>query len=169
MSRLSLLALLGLIVVMASGCSPSIQVNQDWDDHIDFMDYRSFKILDTRGVGDDLVARRLVNSVEVHMTERGYVVDEDNPEFLIAIHTNVEDRLDVQSWGYSASSRYWHGGSDITVRQYQEGTLILDFVQPQDMQLFWRGWGTVTVSSSTRDPAALQEIVDKILAQFPPR
>lgn len=169
MSRLTLFALLGLILVLASGCAPSISVNQDWDDNIDFMGLKTFKILETQGVADDLIAGRLVNSVTVHLTERGYVVDEDNPEFLIALHTSAEDRLDVQSYGYSAGSRYWHGGSDIMVSQYTEGTLIIDFIVPKDMQLFWRGWGTMTVSATTRDPVVIQEIVDKILAQYPPR
>lgn len=169
MPRLIQLVFLCLILALAAGCAPSIQVDQDWDDQIDFMGFKSFQILEPRGVADDLVARRLVNSVNVHLTERGYVADAENPEMVIAIHTNVQDKVDIQSWGYTSRYPYRYGGSDVTVSQYTEGTLIIDLIEAQKMELFWRGWGTTTVSNSTRDPAALQDIVDKILAQFPPR
>ena len=57
------------------------------------------------------------------------------------------------------------------VDQYEEGTLLLDFVSPRDRQLIWRG----SAQSRLRDiktpekrEARVREVVGKILERFPP-
>lgn len=164
------LTIIGLVLVLAlaAACSPSVRVQNDWDEGADFDRYVKFSIMESSGVQDQLVARRITNAVRIHLTERNFVEDNENPDFLVASHVNVVDRVDVQSWGYSASSRNWHGGRDITVTNYQEGTMIIDFVRADANELFWRGWGTRSVTSSAREQQAIQEVVDRILSQYPP-
>ena len=169
MIRTLTLACTCLLLLAVTGCTSGIRVQSDWDEEAEFDQFTSFKVLQETGVADALVARRLSDGVRNHLTARNFTEDIENPDFLVAIHANVVDRVDVHSWGYSASSRHWHSGSNITVTNYQEGTLIIDFVDSSNNELFWRGWGTRNVTSSTREAQALQDAVDAILAKYPPK
>ena len=177
MTRLIFVACVTLIVLGLAGCS-TLKVQSDWDSQADFTKYKSYQLLDRSGAGNQLVENRIRDAVRVHLNERGFAEDTTSPDFMIAIHGNVEDRVDVQTYNYGYpyyggyggyGYGYWHGGQDISVSHYQEGTLIIDFVDPEDQELFWRGWGTKTLDDSTRDAAVLQGIVDKILDQYPPK
>jgi hypothetical protein len=63
------------------------------------------------------------------------------------------------------------GWTETRVEQYEEGTLVIDFVDSPARRLVWRGAGTRRLS---RDPQPdrltqrVNEAVDDILAQFPP-
>jgi hypothetical protein len=60
----------------------------------------------------------------------------------------------------------------VDVKQYTEGTLIIDILRPGGEQLVWRGTGTTRIREE-KDPEKrtqkVNDAVDKILAQFPPR
>ena len=151
-------------------CS-TLSVQHDWDEQADFTKFVNYKVLPPQGSGDQLVERRIMDSVRVHLNERNFVENDMNPDFLIAIHGDVKDRIDVHTYNYGypyAGYPYWHGGRDVSVTQYQEGTLVIDFVDAADNELVWRGWGTKVLDASTREAHVIQEVVDKILAQFPP-
>jgi len=163
----------GLVALVLAGCS-TLKVQQDWAENADFVQYRDFLILDLPQTANELVARRIRDAVQATLIERGFIENQDDPDFLVAIHGEVKDRVDVQTYNYSypvapyGMSPYWHGGHDVSVSQYEEGTLVIDFVDAQKKELFWRGWGTQIVDERTRSPEVLREIVEKIVAQFPP-
>jgi hypothetical protein len=169
MSRFTVLASTCLCLLVAAGCGPSISVEHDWDTRADFTDFKRFKLMESNAVGDQLIQRRIDDSIRLNLTEFGLVEDQENPDFLIATHANVQDRVDVQTWGYGMSSRHWHGTQNVSVSNYQVGTLVIDFVDARTNELAWRGWGSKTLSSSSRDPETIQEAVDRILNQFPPQ
>ncbi len=171
MTRIIPVVLVCALAVVLAGCS-TLTVKNDWDEQADFTTFHKYRILDNQPAADQLVARRITDAVRIHLGERGFEEDADSPDFLIAIHGDVEDRVDVQTYNYGypyAGYPYWHGGRDVSVTQYQEGTLIIDFVDAGNNQLAWRGWGTKILDDSTREASVLQGIVDKILAQFPPK
>jgi hypothetical protein len=63
------------------------------------------------------------------------------------------------------------GGSAVDVRQYTEGTLIIDILEPNGERLVWRGTGTTRLREEKDPQKRIQKInagVEKILAQFPP-
>lgn len=57
------------------------------------------------------------------------------------------------------------------IYEYEEGSLILDFVDPKTKNLIWRGSGKAQVDSAmtpeSRDKL-INEAVAKILKNFPP-
>ncbi len=169
MARLAALSLVVLALMSIAACSPSVRVQHDWDEAFIFDEFKTFQMLDITSISDPLIARRIADAIRVHLVERGFEEVDANPDFVVALYTNVVERLDVNSWGYTASSRHWHSGHNVSVTQYQEGTLFIDFVEASKMELFWRGWGTGTLGSSTREAHVLQDIVDRILRQYPPK
>jgi hypothetical protein len=158
------------IVLLACGCS-SVSVQHDWNENTDFNRFRSFRVLDRPAsfAGDPLVWNRLHDALRDELESRAYTENTTDPDFLVAVHIDVQDRVNVQTYnyGYGVYSD-WHG-RDIAVSQYQEGTLVIDFVDASDNEVFWRGWGTKILDGKTREPAVIRDIVSKIISQYPPK
>jgi hypothetical protein len=53
------------------------------------------------------------------------------------------------------------------VQQYTEGALIIDFVDSKTHKLVFRGLAQAAVGSTERNAAAVQEVVNKIVAACP--
>ena len=88
----------------------------------------------------------------------------------------TKEKVDVRTWGYGYGpyGRYWggtwgHGG--VSVYQYEEGTLIIDFVDSNSKNLLWRGAAkSVIDDANTPDKrdSIINEAVYQILKNFPP-
>lgn len=58
------------------------------------------------------------------------------------------------------------------VKAYDQGTLLIDITVPAGDKLVWRGISTQSVSEHTspdESTVRINETVEKILAQFPPK
>lgn len=171
MNRIILPVILVAVLAMMTGCS-TLKVAHDWDEKADFASFRTFSIMDAPEARDPLLVKRIIEAVRNALIAHGMTEDKDAPDFMVAIHGEVNDRVNVQTYNYGYPYRgypYWHGGQDVSVTHYEEGTLVIDFIDTQDNELFWRGWGSKHLDEGTREPAAVQAAVDKILAQYPPR
>ena len=64
------------------------------------------------------------------------------------------------------------GGGGSKAREKREGTLVLDFIEPQSKSLIWRGTATSTINRNAT-PQDQQALIDKAVSQmlshFPPR
>ena len=125
--------------------------------------------------------------MDKELTANGFQKRTEKPDFLIAYYIRVKDKIDVTStgfdywpayygfgfrsrlYGFGYRSRFF-GASSLDVRQYKEGTLILDFVDPETKELIWRGWysGMIDDASSIK-VKKLNNAVEHILEQFPPQ
>ena len=86
------------------------------------------------------------------------------------MHVGSEEKVSYQDWGYSYGG-YWRRGGTSKFK-YQEGNLILDFVDAESKQLIWRGQAKGFVdrkSNPKKDDKLVNEAVRKILKNFPPR
>jgi hypothetical protein len=182
MKSLYLVIVLSL-VFFALGCS-SISVNMDYDKEANFAALKTFDWIpqptnvvgnvDVARMRNDLVDKRIKSSVNNELAAKGYRQDSNNPDFLIAYHIGLKEKVDVNTYGYGYAprGRYWGwGGSYVDVYQYEEGTLIVDFVEATKKELIWRGAGTKTLESNPTPEKIEQNIgkaVAKILKKFPP-
>lgn len=180
-----------LVVPALSGCS-TMQVSSDYDIGADFTALHSYDWLPSpeTGSGDpkikygSLTEARVKNLVEEQLAGKGYVRDSGRPDFLVAYHIAVEDKVSVTyinelygygpGWGpgYRRNIRhYGYPGTQAMVSEYRQGTLLLDVVNADNRRLIWRGSATDEVypelGQEARDKR-LQNAVQKILAQFPP-
>ena len=100
------------------------------------------------------------------------------PDFLVAYRADLRQKVDVQSWGYPGPWGWgwgwgWGGwawdGPDVTVRQYTEGTLIVDFVDPVSHRVLWRGTATGVVHHPQNpNLQKVAKAVDKLMDRTPP-
>lgn len=96
-----------------------------------------------------------------------------NPDFLIAQHIGRKDQVQVTSYGYGYGSNigYW-GSGGVSTYEYEEGSLILDFVDAKSNEMIWRGVakGDVNrVNTPEKSEKIIDEAVHDILINYPPK
>ncbi len=180
-----------LVAALSVVACSTVRTSYDFDPSADFAGWRTYAWfpVDPVPTGDPradnpLLHGRIEAAVNRVLDARGYrQVDGDAPDFYVNYHLFTQSRIDVQtidrvyqrgprqrSWG----GRGWDGvgWTETRVRQIDEGTLVIDLIDASRRRLAWRGTGTRRIS---RDPPAervtrrVNEAVDEILGQFPPR
>ena len=185
-------ALLLLPAAALTGCS-TLQVSSDFDPKANFASLKTYDWLDEpqkptgdpRIDGNTLLENRIHEAVDTSLAARGYKKVASDPDFLVAYHVSLDKRQSVQTlnsyygygpgwgYGYGASYRpgYWAGAPETYVYEYEEGTLIVDIVNPQNKELMWRGSATDEVnfkSTPEKDQTQLNNAVNEMLERFPP-
>jgi hypothetical protein len=183
---------LGLVLVMGlglGGCT-SMQLAWDYDAQSAFPVLHSYDWLPAPEVEsgapqihyDGLLESRVRNAVDTQLQKKGFRRDTVSPDFLVAYHVALDERLSVTylnelygygpGWGDPRYPRsYGRPGREATVSEYQLGTLILDVVLARDRRLIWRGSASDEVYPDLSPEAREKRIrtaVEKILAPFPP-
>ena len=174
----------GIILLMAFllgtviGCSRIYDVQYDYDQGKDFHQLKSYGWLPTPEEADidDLTVARIQKTVNAELQDRGYRLVAQGPDFLIAEHVGAEEKVQINNWGYTYGpyhgywGGYWgHGG--VSEYRYEEGTLILDFIDAGTHNLIWRGAAKAEidrVNTPEKKDALVAEAVKKILKNFPP-
>ncbi len=164
----------GLLIFVS--CS-SITVNQDYNTEFDFSKWKTFGFIpipESAGI-DQINATRLGDAIKKHLTAKGYKLEEP-ADFGVALAFHQKTVTDVQSYGsgygYGYGYGYWGGpGGGVDVTQYDQGTLIVDFIDMKENKLEWRGTGQGALDdnpSVEERMANIDTAVAQILVQFPP-
>ena len=174
--------LLSLLVV--AGCA-RFNVRSDWDRSASFESFERYELVEppvpeegTDPFQDNsLVRKRLRRTLEMAMADRGYrrVEGGQGADFVVTWSVQVDDRLRVDDVGgigvYPGFGYGWGGrGGATQVRNYQESTLVIDFLSADTREILWRGWGTGIIGTRdrTRSESRMLSGVQAILAKFPP-
>lgn len=190
--RSSFPALLSLLLLLLSlAACRTFNVRSDWDDSVSFAGYARYHFLEPPEIpgadpfaDNDLLRKRIRGAIEANLTARGFeaVADPAGADFIVTFGVVMDEKLRVTGGGGAAVGGFgygygrWpvglggvYGASD--VRDYQEATLIVDFLDPSSRDLVWRGWGSGFIQTRDRDrsPALLQDGVDAVLGRFPPK
>ena len=170
-----------------TGCS-GIEVSQDYDSVADFSNLKTFnwylakqkKTGDLR-VDNPLLDSRIRKAVDRSLAKKGYQrIFKGTPDFYVgykyAIYTRIGSERVSTGIGFGFGGSGSFGGIGIgtggDVREYDEGMLVIDITETKNGKLLWRGTGTRHVSRHSDPKKITKEVndkVDKILAQFPPK
>ncbi|NOQ97139.1 MAG: DUF4136 domain-containing protein [Calditrichae bacterium] len=171
MRNLTLLAIMVIFLITLCSCS-SVNVKTDYDTDFDFSGKKTFGFLPVpadAGI-NQLDANRVSKAIKSQLTPKGFTLSE-KADFGVAIHFGKQTKTDIQSWGYGYGRWGAWGGGGVDVMQYDEGTLVIDFINMKNKKLIWRGSGeTIMDDTSNMDKHTknINEVVTKILADFPP-
>jgi hypothetical protein len=186
-SRLGVLAL----ALACAACTAAVKVRTAAEPSADLSRLHTFRVMttptrqgaDTTSQSDPMLVNSITNralrdDISQAFERRGYVAAGDGADFAVAYYASTRERLNVTyyDYGYPFWPRWWNrrgfGGSyygqtaDVTT--YDEGTVIVDVVDPGTRELIWRGQGVAEVSS---DPAKyrkeLARTVTAIVDKFP--
>ena len=175
---ISILSVFALSLILLSGCGTSISVNQDYDPAYDFTKLKTFgfiPITSEAGI-DQLNADRLGEALKTNLTAKGFTLAE-KADFGIALFFTKSTKTDITTtggygYGYGYGYRGYGGVGYTDIYQYDEGTLVVDFIDMAENKLIWRGIG----SGVMKDNPSVEErtaninyaVGQKLLAQFPP-
>jgi len=160
-------------IIITSGCS-SITVNQDYNTNFDFSKWKTFGFIpipESAGI-DQINATRLGDAIKKQLLAKGYKLEEP-ADFGVALMFSKQTVTDIQSYGYGYGYGYggYGGVGGVDVTQYDQGTLLIDFIDMKENKLEWRGsgQGALQDNPSVEDRMAnIDTAVAQIIAQFPP-
>jgi hypothetical protein len=183
----------GLLIGMLCSCS-TMQITSDYDPSGHFSGLKTYdwhpvpqKPTGNPRLDNTLLENRIRNAVESQLGQQGYQkLTTGTPDFWIGYHVAIENKIDVttmnQYYNYPPGWAYRNYGvpynaPGVTVTQtqayeYEQGTLILDIVDPQTQQLIWRGSAQAELdrtASPEKREKRLKDAIRRILERFPPK
>jgi len=179
----SSLALLVIISLLAGCAAPGPTIIANANPETDFSNFRTYNFIQplstdrTDGARTPL-SSMLVNSMTREMSSRGFQQAE-SPDLLVDFFVVTEERLDVRTTPATTSmsmrthprSRHsvsvW-GAQQTTIRQYTEGTLGIDLIDPANNSLAWEGAAQGRVRQDVRNMSQgdIDELTRQIMEQF---
>ena len=169
----------GLLAMLLAACAsgPTIVANTNpGADLTAFMTYNFMTPLGTDREGGirTPLSSRLVSSMNRSLISRGLSLADD-PDLLIDFTVMTEDRLDVrQTPSHSVHHSHWGRGFSTwptyttTVRQYTQGTLIIDLIDPANNMLVAEGAAQSRVQNTDFTQQQLDDIVAEIMNEIMP-
>ena len=116
------------------------------------------------------VSSMLMASMDQEMAARG-LTRSNNPDLLIDFMIYTQERLDVrQTPTHSVHRSYWHRGwstwpsYQTTVRQYTEGSLLIDIIAPAQGALIAEGSATQRINQNQFTREQSDAVVSQIMA-----
>ena len=153
MKKLSIY-LIVFFMAVAVGCSSVYKVRYDFDESADFSSLKTYNWLpfpEKKNV-DELGMKRIQDAVDRQLAAKGLKKVTANPDFSIRMNPEIFNIVYTQY-------------------QYEQGRLILEFVDSKSNKLLWQGSAEVDIDF-VRNPEQsrkmINEVVQKILEKYPP-
>jgi hypothetical protein len=184
--RLSNIAI--LLTLVLAGCAasgPTIMVNTV--PGADLSGFETFNFLQPLGTDRDNGARTpmssmLADAMTRELTSRG-LTQSDSPDLMVDFFVTTEDRMDVRTtrnssmhsmhsvhrshWGRSSFSTW--PSYQTTVRQYTQGTLLVDLIDPAANALVAEGAAQSRIRSNELTRQQAGDIIAQIMTEIVPR
>ncbi|MEP5763860.1 MAG: DUF4136 domain-containing protein [Halieaceae bacterium] len=192
-TRLALLLALALLTACAS--SPP-QPDVDYKHDFNFSGIRTVAFLPQSGgsSGDstkiflsDMQINRIDTALSRTLEVKGLQVinDPKKADALISWHLVAQEKTDIRTYntgptyggmyggyrGYNRAAFYncWNCGTDVRVKQYTQGTFIVDIIDPTLNQSVWRSIVQSRMKGElSKDQATYDTAAGRIMAAFPP-
>ena len=187
--------------LLAAACSSTdkIQIGSDHDPRAQFDGLRTYawmkrkpvKLGDPR-IDDEALRTWVHGAVEESLSGSGYrQLVTGKPDFWVAWHAAIDAKVKVSTmqdhYGYTVGSDWdrayrtdwaWigpggpSGRSETVVDEWEQGSLILEVVDPKTNKLMWRGVARAKLGkerTKEQQQARIKQAVSRMLDRFPPR
>jgi hypothetical protein len=180
----SLAAVAAIVMLGVAGCETKPDVRGDYDKSVDFGKYRTYNFVaqpstDT-SKSRSLATQFMQNAAAREMESRGYTRAE-SADLVINFKGKIEEKADIEStpapyygpgWGYHGyyGAPYGgYGGSEVSTRRYNVGTLVMDVVDREKRQVVFQGGYQIEVSKEMMQnrEQSLTNAVAAIFAKYP--
>lgn len=182
------------IGLMLAACA-GLKVSVDYDPAAPLTALRTYawKPVPQQQAGDTLVdtdtllRQRIIGAIDAELARKGYLKVGHDPDFLVGFYFSRQRKLDDSStfypyyggyfggpfYGYWGGWYYpgYYGYAGTYVREYEEGLLAIDIVDPARDRLVWRGQVKDTLrfeDSPENRIRRIQKAVAAVLERFPP-
>jgi hypothetical protein len=173
-------SMLGILAfaIMGSACGPSLQVRTDFDRAVDFNQYRTFRLGESKQIPNGaavmqntLVKDRIDQALMARLVTEGLTPSTQGQpaDLLVRYVAGARTKQELESVGWSGP--YWGGpyyGDDLWVREYPEGTLVVDLVDARTSKLVWRA-AIVAEGEGFTKAEFINKAIGKAFEKYPPR
>jgi len=176
-----------VLFVLVFGCAP-VDVQTQFNESANFSNLRTYAWLQTDELpGDNVrvnnpaVVELVRGAVENSLRKKGYLKQDDGDvDFFVTWFGAIETKVKVESiehfygsYGYGtiAASMPVKAKEGERRREYEEGTIIIDVLDPKSHKPLWRGISTKRLLQGMNKKEAdlyIKEVVNGIVAKFPP-
>ena len=174
--------------LIVAGCT-QLQTGSEIDSATDFTELKTFgwlhdvdKAAEDVRLNDPNLRKTVRTAVEQSLLSKGYEqVDRKQADFLVAWFGAIEKKIKKENidhfyapYGYGTMYRNpaLNTESPRQILEYEEGTIIIDIVDPETKRLIWRGSGSGRIQEGQPEQTALRNLnrsVTKIIEPFPAR
>ncbi|MEA3372701.1 MAG: DUF4136 domain-containing protein [Campylobacterota bacterium] len=166
------------LMLLLSACS-TINVETDFNPEFSFNSLKTYAVIHKNKTGDDTLANdRIIEAINSDLRSKGYrTVSREEADYLVLFHTDVRNKTRIDTdYQHVGMYPYRYGYRSAmmvpTTRTYtyDEGKLIIDFVEPAENKIFWRGIATDRLKSFDSPEERIKYIHDAIgslLKTFP--
>ena len=169
-----------LCCVIAITACAGIDVKTDYDPDFDFEKLETYRwapdFVPAGGpliVDSDLIHSRIRSAIESQLGARGFRAQTDpTPDVWVAYHIGIDRKIEVDTiyhrnagWGRRGYSRRGYGQSSTYVREYVEGTLLIDLLRPGSGDLLWRG-SAISRVKERKTPEERTKAIDDVVAKI---
>jgi len=179
-------AWIAAVALALIGCATTTgpDVTIDYDRSSDLGSYKTYGFPESVGTDragySTLVTKYFKEAVNREMQRRGYVYAAEDPDLLVNFFSNVREVTDVRrtpraSFGYGYYG-YRYGlysawplyDQDIDTVRYKVGTVNLDIVDGERMQLIWEGVaeGRIAQDDMKNPRVAIDAVVAELFQRF---
>ena len=177
-------ACLIFLIVITSACS-SMSIEQDWDDSLDFSQFKTFALPENQDISSDPLIDQLIrNALVTDLSGRGMTkVQSQSEADLTIVYTVVtEERTSYQTIHTGFSTRHglrrnsMHfrastGTSRSLSQTFTIGTLFIAMYQLSNGELVWEGTASDIVSpnrDAQHNEQVINDAIKRMLEGFPP-
>lgn len=192
LTKLVPLVALAAFAIGLTGCATKPpKVNTEYDSAASFTEATTFVILplpkNIPGADPGVMMRlgpTIEQSVRDSMTAKGYTetMDKAEADIAVLIHGKLVPKTDVTDWGFTPTygaygwNRGYRGyyggmsmGSNVTVDQYDEGTLIGEVYDVESKSMIWVGWMSARANTKREgQEERAATAVTRLLNGYPP-
>ena len=180
MNRILNFIILIVFGVLLINCGPSIKTGYDFDTKENFERFSTFEYITfpENSQMNEYVLRRTKVYLNQHLEKKGMKQSADNPDLLIAIHTQVTSKVQVSNLGYAYAPQMYYWSSygyfrsyGWELRAYHRGTLVVDFVDAKEKEMVWRGVaeGSIPeIPQSVKIDEIVNKAVNEMMKNYPP-
>ena len=166
MKTLSIFLVLTSLTIF-TGCSESI-VEYDYDTEVDFTNLNTYDWFANSEIPqeNELAAKRIKNAVNRELAVKELTKVSENPDLLIAMYIGRQLKRDYFDSGHSYSKySQYRTRNPIIPYEYEEGQLILDFVNAKSKELILRASAKAVIEPSLT-PEQREQRINKIVSEI---
>jgi len=166
MNKFSGVSVLLIGFALMTACTSNPRVQSNFDDSVDFSQYKTFKFGSQTEISDpdfhELLGLTFSAAIEEQMLSRGYVKS-NKPDILINVSVDVEDKTQAPTHtigcpSYSikkgttafVNSSYINGKGRGTFCRFTEGPVKIDMVDLELNRMIWDGYSFVRIDERER-------------------
>ena len=165
----------GIIAALALGACATVNVGSFSAKGVDFKQYRTYdwaptdqlETGDPRLDNNPFFLDQLQGQVERRLAAKGYEkATSGTPALILHYHASVTQRLDlgnVDPKYYDPNKKECNGCGPFI---YDEGSLVIDFVDAKTDKLVWRGWAEGSIDGVVDRQDRMDETIDQAVARI---